>query len=151
MPNTYLINMIDYSSTALRPDRRRGCGLFLSFFPLSKSDHLIRCTRWFIPLLILPLPSSPPYFLILFLISMIIHARPWYVPHVTILNSSNLLQFLLHHTPHGTVSLFLLLAAHPPRLIRVQFLGYKRYLCNDHHGSSFVASCCTTASGHSPR
>ncbi|KAH9964601.1 hypothetical protein BC827DRAFT_1188228 [Russula dissimulans] len=34
------------------------------------------CTRWFIPLLILPLPSSPPYFLILFLISMIIHARP---------------------------------------------------------------------------
>lgn len=39
----------------------------------------MRCTRWFIPLLILPLPSSPPYFLILFLISMIIHARPWYV------------------------------------------------------------------------
>jgi hypothetical protein len=37
-----------------------------------------RCTRWFIPLLILPLPSSPPYFLVLFLISMIIHARPWY-------------------------------------------------------------------------
>ncbi|KAH9982105.1 hypothetical protein BGW80DRAFT_1247079 [Lactifluus volemus] len=34
------------------------------------------CTRWFIPLLILPLPSAPPYFLILFLISMIIHARP---------------------------------------------------------------------------
>ena len=44
-------------------------------------NHVIRCTRWFIPLLILPLPSSPPYFLILFLISMIIHARPWYVPH----------------------------------------------------------------------
>ncbi|KAH9060734.1 hypothetical protein EDB87DRAFT_1613675 [Lactarius vividus] len=34
------------------------------------------CTRWFIPLLILPLPSAPPFFLILFLISMIIHARP---------------------------------------------------------------------------
>ncbi|KAI0271684.1 hypothetical protein BC834DRAFT_860811 [Gloeopeniophorella convolvens] len=34
------------------------------------------CTRWFIPLLILPLPSAPPYFLILFLLSMIIHARP---------------------------------------------------------------------------
>jgi len=48
----------------------------LSFVLLSEYNHPIRCTRWFIPLLILPLPSSRPYFLILFLISMIIHARP---------------------------------------------------------------------------
>lgn len=61
---------------------RRGCGeLLWFFFLLPNRNHVVRCTRWFIPLLILPLPSSPPYFLIIFLISMIIHARPWYVPH----------------------------------------------------------------------
>ena len=77
----YLLLLSDrhyYSSTPTRT----GCGELLSFFlVLSKYNYVIRCTRWFIPLLILPLPSSPPYFLILFLISMIIHARPWYVPH----------------------------------------------------------------------
>ncbi|KAI0045741.1 hypothetical protein FA95DRAFT_1560870 [Auriscalpium vulgare] len=34
------------------------------------------CTRWFIPLLLLPLPSAPPYFLALFLISLTLHAHP---------------------------------------------------------------------------
>ncbi|KAF8167849.1 hypothetical protein B0H34DRAFT_683301 [Crassisporium funariophilum] len=34
------------------------------------------CTRWFLPLLLLPLPTAPPYFLILFLFSLTIHAKP---------------------------------------------------------------------------
>ncbi|KAI0063224.1 hypothetical protein BV25DRAFT_1824800 [Artomyces pyxidatus] len=34
------------------------------------------CTRWFIPLLLLPLPSAPPYFLVLFLVSLTLHAHP---------------------------------------------------------------------------
>ncbi|KZT23759.1 hypothetical protein NEOLEDRAFT_1095451 [Neolentinus lepideus HHB14362 ss-1] len=34
------------------------------------------CTRWFLPLLILPVPSAQPYFLILFLLSLVLHARP---------------------------------------------------------------------------
>ncbi|KAF8508236.1 hypothetical protein BU17DRAFT_56837 [Hysterangium stoloniferum] len=35
-----------------------------------------RCTRWFLPLLLLPLPIASPYFLLLFLLSLILHARP---------------------------------------------------------------------------
>ncbi|KAA1468369.1 hypothetical protein DENSPDRAFT_833639 [Dentipellis sp. KUC8613] len=34
------------------------------------------CTRWFIPLLILPLPTAPPFFLLLFIFSLTLHARP---------------------------------------------------------------------------
>ncbi|KAL0950602.1 hypothetical protein HGRIS_007394 [Hohenbuehelia grisea] len=34
------------------------------------------CTRWFLPLLLLPLPTAPPYFLLLFLISLTMHAKP---------------------------------------------------------------------------
>ena len=34
------------------------------------------CTRWFLPLLLLPLPTAPPYFLILFLFSLTLHAKP---------------------------------------------------------------------------
>ncbi|KAF9234959.1 hypothetical protein BU15DRAFT_89777 [Melanogaster broomeanus] len=34
------------------------------------------CTRWFLPLLLLPLPTAPPYFLVLFLITLALHARP---------------------------------------------------------------------------
>ncbi|KAH8834795.1 hypothetical protein DL96DRAFT_1665898 [Flagelloscypha sp. PMI_526] len=34
------------------------------------------CTRWYIPLLLLPIPTAPPYFLILFLFSLTLHARP---------------------------------------------------------------------------
>ncbi|CAA7260003.1 unnamed protein product [Cyclocybe aegerita] len=34
------------------------------------------CTRWFLPLLLLPLPTAPPYFLILFLLSLTMHAKP---------------------------------------------------------------------------
>jgi hypothetical protein len=34
------------------------------------------CTRWFLPLLLLPLPTAPPYFLLLFLFSLTMHARP---------------------------------------------------------------------------
>ncbi|KAF9456796.1 hypothetical protein BDZ94DRAFT_1274742 [Collybia nuda] len=34
------------------------------------------CTRWFLPLLLLPLPTAPPYFLLLFLFSLTLHAKP---------------------------------------------------------------------------
>ncbi|KAF7986203.1 hypothetical protein HWV62_38628 [Athelia sp. TMB] len=34
------------------------------------------CTRWFLPLLLLPIPTAPPYFLLLFLFSLTMHARP---------------------------------------------------------------------------
>ncbi|EGO02825.1 hypothetical protein SERLA73DRAFT_176227 [Serpula lacrymans var. lacrymans S7.3] len=34
------------------------------------------CTRWFLPLLLLPLPTAPPYFLLLFLFSLGLHAKP---------------------------------------------------------------------------
>ncbi|KAK0465014.1 uncharacterized protein EV420DRAFT_933585 [Desarmillaria tabescens] len=34
------------------------------------------CTRWFLPLLLLPLPTAPPYFLLLFLLSLTMHAKP---------------------------------------------------------------------------
>jgi len=34
------------------------------------------CTRWFLPLLLLPLPTAPPYFLVLFVFSLTLHARP---------------------------------------------------------------------------
>ncbi|KAH7916495.1 hypothetical protein BJ138DRAFT_1121870 [Hygrophoropsis aurantiaca] len=34
------------------------------------------CTRWFLPLLLLPLPIAPPYFLVLFLFSLALHAKP---------------------------------------------------------------------------
>ncbi|KDR85252.1 hypothetical protein GALMADRAFT_218337 [Galerina marginata CBS 339.88] len=34
------------------------------------------CTRWFLPLLLLPLPTAPPYFLVLFLFSLTLHAKP---------------------------------------------------------------------------
>ncbi|KAJ7275572.1 hypothetical protein B0H12DRAFT_1087898 [Mycena haematopus] len=34
------------------------------------------CTRWFLPLLLLPLPTAPPYFLVLFLLSLFIQAKP---------------------------------------------------------------------------
>lgn len=148
--NYYYRLLIDRHSSTKPTRRRGGCGQSLSFPLLSKSNHLIRCTRWFIPLLILPLPSSPPYFLILFLVSMIIHARPWYVPHVIVLNSSNFSQFLLYHTTHSPLSLLLLLATHPPHLIRVQFLGYKCNLCNGSHSGPLVVGCCATAGGHSP-
>ncbi|KAF4618032.1 hypothetical protein D9613_012851 [Agrocybe pediades] len=34
------------------------------------------CTRWFLPLLLLPLPTAPPFFLVLFLVSLVVHAKP---------------------------------------------------------------------------
>ncbi|KAI0793325.1 hypothetical protein C8Q75DRAFT_874003 [Abortiporus biennis] len=34
------------------------------------------CTRWYLPLVILPLPIAPPYFLVLFLFSTTLHAKP---------------------------------------------------------------------------
>ncbi|KAI0318001.1 hypothetical protein OF83DRAFT_1171492 [Amylostereum chailletii] len=36
----------------------------------------IWCARWFIPLLFLPLPSASPYFLTVFIFSLIVQARP---------------------------------------------------------------------------
>ncbi|KAK0207440.1 hypothetical protein IW262DRAFT_1420080 [Armillaria fumosa] len=38
--------------------------------------YFSRCTRWFLPLLLLPMPTAPPYFLLLFLLSFILHAKP---------------------------------------------------------------------------
>jgi len=34
------------------------------------------CTRWYLPLLFLPFPHSSPFFLIVFLFSLTLHARP---------------------------------------------------------------------------
>ncbi|KAI0762607.1 hypothetical protein C8Q74DRAFT_1291276 [Fomes fomentarius] len=34
------------------------------------------CTRWYLPLVLLPIPIAPPYFLFLFLFSTTMHARP---------------------------------------------------------------------------
>ncbi|KAF9072681.1 hypothetical protein BDP27DRAFT_1261080 [Rhodocollybia butyracea] len=34
------------------------------------------CTRWFLPLILLPLPTAPPIFLLLFLLTLMIHAKP---------------------------------------------------------------------------
>jgi hypothetical protein len=34
------------------------------------------CTRWFLPLLLLPLPTAPPFFLLLFVFSLTLHAKP---------------------------------------------------------------------------
>ncbi|KIY64626.1 hypothetical protein CYLTODRAFT_325765, partial [Cylindrobasidium torrendii FP15055 ss-10] len=34
------------------------------------------CTRWFLPLLLLPFPSTSSYFLLLFVFSMTMHAKP---------------------------------------------------------------------------
>ncbi|KAL0581403.1 hypothetical protein V5O48_000667 [Marasmius crinis-equi] len=34
------------------------------------------CTRWFLPLFLLPLPTAPPFFLVLLLFSLTIHAKP---------------------------------------------------------------------------
>lgn len=52
------------------------CPLNLLTAPRSPSR---RCTRWYLPLLLLPLPTAPPYFLLLFLVSITIHAKPWCV------------------------------------------------------------------------
>jgi hypothetical protein len=66
-------------------------------------------------------------------------------------DSANFLQFLLYYTPHCPLSLLLLLAAHPPRLIPVQLMGNKRNLCYGSHRSSLVVSHYATAGGHSSR
>ncbi|KAI0757384.1 hypothetical protein C8Q80DRAFT_1282358 [Daedaleopsis nitida] len=34
------------------------------------------CTRWYLPLVLLPIPIAPPYYLLLFLFSTTMHARP---------------------------------------------------------------------------
>ncbi|KAH9927497.1 uncharacterized protein BXZ73DRAFT_102630 [Epithele typhae] len=34
------------------------------------------CTRWYLPLVLLPIPIAPPYFLCLFIFSATMHARP---------------------------------------------------------------------------
>ncbi|KAF9498198.1 hypothetical protein BDN71DRAFT_1481460 [Pleurotus eryngii] len=34
------------------------------------------CTRWFLPLLFLPIPTASPYFLVLFILSLTMHAKP---------------------------------------------------------------------------
>ena len=70
---------------------------------------------------------------------------------VDILTPSHFLQFLLYHTPHSPLPLFLLLAAHSAFLARIQLLGYnKRHVCNCPHSGSLIANCCTTAGGHTP-
>ncbi|CAE7075393.1 unnamed protein product [Rhizoctonia solani] len=34
------------------------------------------CTRWYLPLLLLPFPSAPPFFLLVLVFSLTLHARP---------------------------------------------------------------------------
>ncbi|CAG8613266.1 1413_t:CDS:2 [Rhizophagus irregularis] len=34
------------------------------------------CMRWFIPLLLLPFPNAPPFFVLIFLVSYFLHQRP---------------------------------------------------------------------------
>ncbi|TRM65644.1 hypothetical protein BD626DRAFT_485428 [Schizophyllum amplum] len=34
------------------------------------------CTKWFLPLIFLPLPTAPPLFLLLFIVSLVAHAKP---------------------------------------------------------------------------
>ncbi|KAI8983388.1 hypothetical protein BD414DRAFT_418663, partial [Trametes punicea] len=34
------------------------------------------CTRWYLPLLLLPFPIAPPFYLLLWIFSMCLHARP---------------------------------------------------------------------------
>ncbi|KAG8773564.1 hypothetical protein FRC12_002457 [Ceratobasidium sp. 428] len=34
------------------------------------------CTRWYLPLLLLPFPTAPPFFLLVLLFSLTLHARP---------------------------------------------------------------------------
>ncbi|KAJ3920263.1 hypothetical protein F5877DRAFT_38524, partial [Lentinula edodes] len=34
------------------------------------------CTRWYLPLILLPLPTAPPIFLLLFLFTLTMHAKP---------------------------------------------------------------------------
>ncbi|KAH7330577.1 hypothetical protein B0J17DRAFT_678687 [Rhizoctonia solani] len=34
------------------------------------------CTRWYLPLLLLPFPSAPPFFLLVLIFSLTLHARP---------------------------------------------------------------------------
>ncbi|KAI9598296.1 hypothetical protein BDF19DRAFT_228765 [Syncephalis fuscata] len=34
------------------------------------------CMRWFIPLLLLPQPTAPPYFVFCYLVSYFLHKRP---------------------------------------------------------------------------
>ncbi|KAF7319936.1 hypothetical protein MKEN_00777200 [Mycena kentingensis (nom. inval.)] len=38
---------------------------------------MVWCTRWYLGLLLLPLPTAPPYFLTLFLAALFIQAKPW--------------------------------------------------------------------------
>ena len=70
---------------------------------------------------------------------------------VTVTNSSDFFQLLLYHTPHGPLSLVLLLAAHPAHLIGVKFLGYQRNLCHGPHSSPLDVTFCSAAGGHTPR
>ncbi|PPQ67378.1 hypothetical protein CVT25_005957 [Psilocybe cyanescens] len=51
-------------------------GLHSSRSSCCLSSPLSRCTRWFLPLLLLPLPTAPPYFLVLFVVSLTLHAKP---------------------------------------------------------------------------
>ncbi|KAI0771023.1 hypothetical protein BD413DRAFT_72839 [Trametes elegans] len=37
------------------------------------------CTRWYLPLLLLPFPIAPPFYLVLWIFSISMHARPWSV------------------------------------------------------------------------
>jgi len=44
--------------------------------PHSPSTAVMWCTRWYLPLLFLPFPHASPFFLIVFLFSLTLHARP---------------------------------------------------------------------------
>jgi hypothetical protein len=42
--------------------------------------HPCRCTRWYLPLLLLPYPTAPIYFALVALGALTLHAKPWCVP-----------------------------------------------------------------------
>jgi len=50
--------------------------MFLSAAISHNLTWSLRCTRWYLPLLLLPLPSAPPFFLVLFVISLSLHSKP---------------------------------------------------------------------------
>lgn len=83
------------------------------------------CTRWFLPLLILPLPKSPPFVLLLYLLSTAMHAQAWYViASITIPRYPDLIssQLQLHRGPDSALSLVMLLATSHTRHATVQTL-----------------------------
>jgi hypothetical protein len=46
---------------------------------LKAERYMHRCTRWYLPLLLLPYPAAPVYFVLVALVALTLHAQPWSV------------------------------------------------------------------------